>query len=199
LLGADIVTHSATKYLDGQGRVLGGALVGSEGLIEPAVAFNRSCGPTMSSFNAWVMLKGLETLDLRMRAHSDNAQRLAEWLAEQSFVEAVYYCGLPDHPGHALATHQQQGFGGVLAFEVSGGREAAWRFINGTELMSLTANLGDTKTTIVHPASTTHGRLTADQRAATGISEGLVRIAVGLEDLEDLQSDCLRGVAALSR
>jgi O-succinylhomoserine sulfhydrylase len=199
LLGADIVTHSATKYLDGQGRVLGGALVGSEVLIEPAVAFNRSCGPTMSAFNAWVMLKGLETLDLRMRAHSDNAQRLAEWLAEQSFVEAVYYCGLPDHPGHALAAHQQQGFGGVLAFEVSGGREAAWRFINGTELMSLTANLGDTKTTIVHPASTTHGRLTADQRAATGISEGLVRIAVGLEDLEDLQSDCLRGVAALSR
>jgi O-succinylhomoserine sulfhydrylase len=199
LLGADIVTHSATKYLDGQGRVLGGALVGSEVLIEPAVAFNRSCGPTMSAFNAWVMLKGLETLDLRMRAHSDNAQRLAEWLAEQSFVEAVYYCGLPDHPGHALAARQQQGFGGVLAFEVSGGREAAWRFINGTELMSLTANLGDTKTTIVHPASTTHGRLTADQRAATGISEGLVRIAVGLEDLEDLQSDCLRGVAALSR
>jgi O-succinylhomoserine sulfhydrylase len=199
LLGADIVTHSATKYLDGQGRVLGGALVGSEVLIEPAVAFNRSCGPTMSAFNAWVMLKGLETLDLRMRAHSDNAQRLAEWLAEQSFVEAVYYCGLPDHPGHALAARQQQGFGGVLAFEVSGGREAAWRFINGTELMSLTANLGDTKTTIVHPASTTHGRLTADQRSAAGISEGLVRIAVGLEDLEDLQSDCLRGVAALSR
>ena len=198
-LGADIVTHSATKYLDGQGRVLGGALVGSKELIEPVVAFNRSCGPTMSAFNAWVMLKGLETLDLRMRAHSDNAQRLAEWLAGQSFVEAIHYCGLPEHPGHALAAQQQQGFGGVLAFEVSGGREAAWRFINGTELMSLTANLGDTKTTIVHPASTTHGRLTADQRAAAGISEGLVRIAVGLEDLEDLQSDCLRGVAALTR
>ncbi len=198
-LGADIVTHSATKYLDGQGRVLGGALVGSKELIEPVVAFNRSCGPTMSAFNAWVMLKGLETLDLRMRAHSDNAQRLAEWLAGQSFVEAIHYCGLPEHPGHALAAQQQQGFGGVLAFEVSGGREAAWRFINGTELMSLTANLGDTKTTIVHPASTTHGRLTADQRAAAGISEGLVRIAVGLEDLEDLQSDCLRGVAALAR
>lgn len=199
LLGADIVTHSATKYLDGQGRVLGGALVGSEELIKPVVAFNRSCGPTMSAFNAWVMLKGLETLDLRMRAHSDNAQRLAQWLAEQSFVEAVHYCGLPDHPGHALAAQQQQGFGGVLAFEVSGGREAAWRFINGTELMSLTANLGDTKTTIVHPASTTHGRLTADQRAAAGISEGLIRIAVGLEDFEDLQSDCLRGAAALVR
>ena len=199
LLGADIVTHSATKYLDGQGRVLGGALVGSEELIAPVVAFNRSCGPTMSAFNAWVMLKGLETLDLRMHAHSENAQRLAEWLAEQSSVEAVHYCGLPAHPGHALATRQQQGFGGVLAFEVTGGREAAWQFINGTELMSLTANLGDAKTTIVHPASTTHGRLTAGQREAAGISEGLVRVAVGLEDLEDLQSDCLRGFAALGR
>ena len=199
LLGADIVTHSATKYLDGQGRVLGGALVGAEELITPVVAFNRSCGPTMSAFNAWVMLKGLETLDLRMRAHSDNAQRLAEWLAEHSLVEAVHYCGLADHPGHALAVRQQKGFGGVLAFEVAGGREAAWQFINGTELMSLTANLGDAKTTIVHPASTTHGRLTAEQRGAAGISEGLVRIAVGLEDLEDLQSDCLRGFAALSR
>ncbi|MGB2192814.1 MAG: O-succinylhomoserine sulfhydrylase, partial [Luminiphilus sp.] len=199
LLGADIVTHSATKYLDGQGRVLGGALVGAEELITPVVAFNRSCGPTMSAFNAWVMLKGLETLDLRMRAHSDNAQRLAEWLAEHSLVEAVHYCGLTDHPGHALAVRQQKGFGGVLAFEVAGGRKAAWQFINGTELMSLTANLGDAKTTVVHPASTTHGRLTAEQRGAAGISEGLVRIAVGLEDLEDLQSDCLRGFAALSR
>ena len=199
LLGADIVTHSATKYLDGQGRVLGGALVGAEELITPVVAFNRSCGPTMSAFNAWVMLKGLETLDLRMRAHSDNAQRLAEWLAEHSLVEAVHYCGLPDHPGHALAVRQQHGFGGVLAFEVAGGREAAWQFISGTELMSLTANLGDAKTTIVHPASTTHGRLTAEQRGAAGISEGLVRIAVGLEDLEDLQADCLRGFAAISR
>ena len=199
LLGADIVTHSATKYLDGQGRVLGGALVGAEELITPVVAFNRSCGPTMSAFNAWVMLKGLETLDLRMRAHSDNAQLLAEWLAEHSLVEAVHYCGLPDHPGHALAVRQQHGFGGVLAFEVAGGREAAWQFISGTELMSLTANLGDAKTTIVHPASTTHGRLTAEQRGAAGISEGLVRIAVGLEDLEDLQADCLRGFAAISR
>ena len=199
LLGADIVTHSATKYLHGQGRVLGGALVGAEELITPVVAFNRSCGPTMSAFNAWVMLKGLETLDLRMRAHSDNAQCLAEWLAEHSPVEAVHYCGLPDHPGHALAVRQQHGFGGVLAFEVAGGREAAWQFISGTELMSLTANLGDAKTTIVHPASTTHGRLTAEQRGAAGISEGLVRIAVGLEDLEDLQADCLRGFAAMSR
>ena len=196
LLGADLVTHSATKYLDGQGRVLGGALVGREELIAPVVAFNRSCGPTMSAFNAWVMLKGLETLDLRMRAHSDNAQRLAEWLTEQAPVEAVHYCGLPGHPGHALAVRQQQGFGGVLAVELAGGREAAWRFINATELMSLTANLGDAKTTIVHPASTTHGRLSADQRDAAGICEGLIRIAVGLEDLEDIQADCDRGFAA---
>jgi O-succinylhomoserine sulfhydrylase len=173
--------------------------VGAEELIAPVVAFNRSCGPTMSAFNAWVMLKGLETLDLRMHTHSANAHRLAEWLAEQSSAETVHYCGLPDHPGHTLATRQQQGFGGVLAFEVAGGREAAWQFFNGTELMSLTANLGDAKTTTVYPASTTHGRLTVAQREAAGISEGLVRMAVGVEDLEDLQSDCLRGFGALSR
>jgi len=196
-LGADIVTHSATKYLDGQGRVLGGALVGSEALIAPVVAFNRSCGPTMSAFNAWIMLKGLETLDLRMRAHCQNAQGLAEWLMEQSGVEEVHYCGLANHPGHALAASQQRGFGGVIAFEIAGGREAAWRFINHTQLMSLTANLGDAKTTIIHPASTTHGRLTEAQRAAAGIREGMVRIAVGLEDLEDLQADCLRGFSAV--
>ena len=141
------------------------------------------------------MLKGLETLDLRMRAHSDNAQRLAEWLAEHSLVEAVHYCGLPDHPGHALAVLQQQGFGGVLAFEVAGGREAAWQLINGTELMSLTANLGDADH---HRSSSIDDPWAPDSRAA-GISEGLVRIAVGLEDLADLQSDCLRGFAALSR
>ena len=196
-LGADIVTHSATKYLDGQGRVLGGALVGSEALIAPVVAFNRSCGPTMSAFNAWIMLKGLETLDLRMRAHCLNAQRLAEWLVEQPGVEQVHYCGLPNHPGHALAASQQRGFGGVIAFEITGGREAAWRFINHTQLMSLTANLGDAKTTIIHPASTTHGRLTERQRSAAGIHEGLIRIAVGLEDVEDLQADCLKGFSAV--
>ena len=195
-LGADIVTHSATKYLDGQGRVLGGALVGSEALIAPVVAFNRSCGPTMSAFNAWIMLKGLETLDLRMRAHGLNAQRLAEWLVEQPGVEQVHYCGLPNHPGHALAASQQRGFGGVIAFEITGGREAAWRFINHTQLMSLTANLGDAKTTIIHPATTTHGRLTERQRSAAGIHEGLIRIAVGLEDVEDLQADCLKGFSA---
>ena len=196
-LGADIVTHSATKYLDGQGRVLGGAVVGSEALIAPVVAFNRSCGPTMSAFNAWIMLKGLETLDLRMRAHCQNAQGLAEWLMEQSAVEQVHYYGLSNHPGHALATSQQRGFGGVIAFEIAGGREAAWRVINQTQLMSLTANLGDAKTTIIHPASTTHGRLTEGQRAAAGITEGLVRIAVGLEDLADLQADCLTGFSSV--
>jgi O-succinylhomoserine sulfhydrylase len=151
----------------------------------------------MSAFNAWVMLKGLETLDLRMRAHCQNAQGLAEWLMEQSAVEQVHYCGLSNHPGHALATSQQRGFGGVIAFEIAGGREAAWRFINQTQLMSLTANLGDAKTTIIHPASTTHGRLTEGQRAAAGITEGLVRIAVGLEDLADLQADCLTGFSSV--
>jgi O-succinylhomoserine sulfhydrylase len=196
-LGADLVTHSATKYLDGQGRVLGGAVVGRHDLIEPIVAFNRSCGPTMSAFNAWVMLKGLETLDLRMAAHCQNAERLAQWLLQQNDVTAVHYCGLPDHPGHSLAVRQQSGFGAVLAFELAGGREAAWRFINHTQMMSLTANLGDTKTTIVHPASTTHGRLSDAQRQAAGISEGLVRIAVGLENFEDLQLDCERGFSAL--
>ena len=197
LLGADLVTHSATKYLDGQGRVLGGAVVGRKSLIEPIVAFNRSCGPTMSAFNAWVMLKGLETLDIRMRAHCSNAQALAEWLAAQLEVRSVHYCGLPGHPGHDLATRQQSGYGGVLAFEVEGGRAAAFRFINGTRMMSLTANLGDVKSTIVHPASTTHSRLTQSQRALAGISDGLIRIAVGLEDLSDLQVDCERGLRAI--
>jgi O-succinylhomoserine sulfhydrylase len=152
----------------------------------------------MSAFNAWVMLKGLETLDIRMRAHCANAQALAEWLLTRPEVNSVHYCGLPGHPGHSLATRQQSGYGGVLAFEVEGGREAAFRFINHTELMSLTANLGDVKSTIVHPASTTHGRLSQAQRTDAGISDGLIRIAVGLEDLEDLQADCDRGFRALS-
>lgn len=198
LLGADLVTHSATKYLDGQGRVLGGAVVGSRELIEPVIAFNRSCGPTMSAFNAWVMLKGLETLDIRMRAHCANAQALAEWLDSQAGVSAVHYCGLPGHPGHELATQQQSGYGGVLAFEIEGGREAAFRFLNHTRMMSMTANLGDVKTTIVHPASTTHGRLSQAQREAAGVREGLIRIAVGLEDLSDLQADCERGFGAVA-
>ncbi len=198
LLGADLVTHSATKYLDGQGRVLGGAVVGSRKLIEPVIAFNRSCGPTMSAFNAWVMLKGLETLDIRMRAHCANAQALAEWLDSQAGVSAVHYCGLPGHPGHELATQQQSGYGGVLAFEIEGGRDAAFQFLNHTRMMSMTANLGDVKTTIVHPASTTHGRLSQAQREAAGVREGLIRIAVGLEDLSDLQADCERGFGAVA-
>lgn len=197
LLGADLVTHSATKYLDGQGRVLGGAVVGSRALIEPVVAFNRSCGPTMSAFNAWVMLKGLETLDIRMRAHCANAQALSEWLLAQSSVKGVHYCGLPQHPGHELASRQQSGYGGVLAFEIEGGRDAAFQFLNHTCMMSMTANLGDVKSTIIHPASTTHGRLSQAQRAAAGVSDGLLRIAVGLEDLADLQADCDRGFRAL--
>ena len=198
-LGADIVTHPATKYLDCQGRVLGGALVGREELIAPVVAFNRACGPTMGAFNAWVMLKGLETLDLRMRAHSDNPQVLAAWLQEQPLVERVHYCGLADHPEHELASRQQRRYGGVLALEVAGSREAAWRFIDATVLMSLTANLGDAKTTIIHPATTTHDRLSVQQREEAGINESLIRIPVGLEDVEDIQAECERGFAAARR
>jgi len=196
-LGADIIIHSATKYLDGQGRVLGGAVVGSAEDMAAVTAFVRTCGPAMSPFNAWVVLKGLETLFLRMEAHSSNAQKLAEWLLSQPQVLGVHYSGLPDHQGHALACRQQSHFGGVLSFELEGGRDAAWRFINGTELMSLTANLGDVKTTLVHPATTTHGRLSEQQRNEAGITEGLIRIAVGLEHIDDLRKDCERGFAAL--
>ncbi|MHA7815252.1 MAG: O-succinylhomoserine sulfhydrylase [Pseudohaliea sp.] len=195
-LGADIVIHSATKYLDGQGRCLGGAAVGAAGYMDELRAYLRTCGPTMSPFNAWVFLKGLETLALRMQAHSESAGRLARWLQAQPAVERVFYAGLPDHPGHELAARQQSAFGGVLSFRVRGGREAAWRCIDATRVMSLTANLGDAKTTIVHPATTTHGRLTADERARAGISENLVRVAVGLEDVADLEADLARGLAA---
>jgi O-succinylhomoserine sulfhydrylase len=195
-LGADIVIHSATKYLDGQGRCLGGAAVGAGGPMDELRAYLRTCGPTMSPFNAWVFLKGLETLALRMRAHSESAGRLARWLQAQPSVEQVFYAGLPDHPGHALAARQQSGFGGVLSFRVRGGRAAAWRCIDATRIMSLTANLGDAKTTIVHPATTTHGRLTAEERERAGISENLVRVAVGLEDVADLEADLARGLAA---
>jgi len=196
-LGADIIIHSATKYLDGQGRVLGGAVVGSAEDMAAVTAFVRTCGPAMSPFNAWVVLKGLETLFLRMEAHSSNAHKLAEWLLSQPQVLGVHYSGLPDHQGHALACRQQSHFGGVLSFELEGGRDAAWRFINRTELMSLTANLGDVKTTLVHPATTTHGRLSEQQRNEAGITEGLIRIAVGLEHIDDLRKDCERGFAAL--
>jgi len=195
--GADLVIHSATKYLDGQGRVMGGAVVGSADDMAAINAYLRTCGPSMSPFNAWVFMKGLETLSLRMHAHSENALALAQWLSERAEVKRVNYAGLDGHPGHSLARRQQSGFGGVLSFELQGGRSDAWRFINATELMSLTANLGDAKTTIVHPATTTHGRLSDDQRAEAGISEGLIRIAVGLEHISDLKRDCERGFSAL--
>ena len=202
-LGADIVVHSATKYLDGQGRCVGGAVLGKAEDMDQILGFVRTCGPTMSPFNAWVFLKGLETLQLRMDAHSANALGLASWLSEQSkqadsVIETVFYAGLPEHPGHELAAKQQRAFGGVLSFKVKGGREQAWRFIDATRIMSLTANLGDAKTTIVHPATTTHGRLSDQEKADAGITENLIRVAVGLEDWRDLIKDLERGVAAVS-
>ena len=195
--GADIVVHSATKYIDGQGRCLGGAVVGSAGLMEQVEGFLRAAGPTMSPFNAWVFLKGLETLRIRMQAHSANAAALANWLQEHPAVAKVYYSGLVNHPGHALAKKQQTDFGGVVAFEVEGGQAAAWRVIDSTQMLSLTANLGDAKTTIVHPATTTHGRLSDAQRLEAGISNGLIRVAVGLEDIIDIKADLERGLAVL--
>jgi len=196
-LGADIVIHSATKYIDGQGRVLGGAVVGRQKEMDEVFGVVRTCGPTMSAFNAWIFLKGLETLRLRMEAHSDSASQLAYWLEQQPQVARVHYAGLKSHPQHILATRQQRRFGGVLSFELKGGRDEAWRFIDATRMLSITANLGDAKTTITHPASTTHGRLSPEAKAAAGITEGLIRIAVGLEDLADIRADCERGFAAL--
>jgi O-succinylhomoserine sulfhydrylase len=193
-LGADIVIHSATKYLDGQGRVLGGAVLGQKALLEGVYAFLRTAGPTLSAFNAWVILKGLETLRLRMEAHSANALELARWLEAHPAVERVFYPGLPSHPQHGLAMKQQKTGGGIVSFEVKGGKEGAWRVVNGTRLLSITANLGDTKTTITHPATTTHGRLTAEQRVAAGIKDGLLRIAVGLESIADLKADLMHGL-----
>jgi O-succinylhomoserine sulfhydrylase len=198
LLGADIVTHSATKYLDGQGRCVGGAVVGRREHMQEVVAFLRTCGPTLSPFNAWVFLKGLETLSLRMRAHSATALTLARWLQGRAEVERVYYAGLGDHPGHERARAQQSAFGGVLSFEVKGGRAAAWRCIDAMRVMSLTANLGDAKSTVVHPATTTHGRLSQAERDDAGIRDGLIRVAAGLEDVEDLQADLERGLAAIA-
>jgi O-succinylhomoserine sulfhydrylase len=195
-LGADYVTHSATKYLDGQGRAVGGAIVGdAQSVGKDVFGFMRTAGPCMSPFNAWIFLKGLETLTVRMRAHEQNAGLLARWLQTQPGVQKVYYAGLPEHPGHALANRQQRGFGGVVSFELDGGRAAAWKLIDATRLCSITANLGDTRTTITHPASTTHGRVTVEAREAAGIREGLVRIAVGLEDFVDIQADLARGLA----
>jgi O-succinylhomoserine sulfhydrylase len=193
-LGADIVIHSATKYLDGQGRVLGGAVLGSQALMEGVYTFLRTAGPTLSAFNAWVILKGMETLSLRMEAHSKNALALAQWLEAQPQVSRVWYPGLPSHPQHQLAMAQQKTGGGIVAFELKGGQAAAWKLIDATKLLSITANLGDTKTTITHPATTTHSRMTPEQRAAAGIGDGLVRIAVGLESVADIQADLARGL-----
>src|SRR5918999_5000113 len=196
-LGADLVIHSATKYLDGQGRVIAGAVAGSKALVgDPMTVFLRTAGPTLSPFNAWVVLKGLETLELRMLAQSAAALELAKWLQSHPKVTRVHYPGLPSHPQHELAKRQQRAAGSVLSFEVKGGREAAWRVIDSTRLVSVTANLGDVKTTIIHPASTTHGRISPEARAAAGISEGLIRLAVGLEAVEDLKQDLTRGLEA---
>jgi O-succinylhomoserine sulfhydrylase len=196
--GADIIIHSATKYIDGQGRCLGGAVLGRSELMEEVVGVLRSVGPTMSPFNAWVMLKGLETLKIRMKAHSENAAELALWLKQQPAITAVHYAGLEDHPQHELAKKQQSLFGGVLAFEVAGGKDAAWQVIDSTRMLSITANLGDTKTTITHPATTTHGRVSQDDRDKAGITDGLVRIACGLEDIEDIKRDLSFGLSRIN-
>jgi O-succinylhomoserine sulfhydrylase len=196
-LGADIVIHSATKYLDGQGRVLGGAVLGSHQLLEGVYGFLRTAGPTMSAFNAWIFLKGLETLKLRMDAHSASALALATWLEAHPNVARVYYPGLASHPQHELAMRQQRTGGGIVAFEVKGGQPAAWQVVDATKMISITANLGDAKTTITHPTTTTHSRLTPEQRANAGINDGLLRVAVGLESLRDIQNDLARGLDAL--
>ena len=195
-LGADIVIHSATKYIDGQGRCLGGAVVGDKQNVGEAVfGFIRTAGPSMSPFNAWVFHKGLETLSLRMQAHSARALELAVFLHDHPAVQRVHYPGLPQHPQHLLARKQQAAFGGVLAFEVKGDKAAAWQVVDSTKLLSITANLGDTKTTITHPATTTHGRLTDVERQQAGISDSLIRVAVGLEDIRDIKADLARGLS----
>ena len=197
-LGADIVIHSATKYLDGQGRCVGGAVVGDSELVGKEVyGFLRTAGPTMSPFNAWVFLKGLETLTLRMRAHCSSALSLAHWLEQQPAVSRVNHPGLQSHPQHELARRQQTDYGGIVSFELKGGQSQAWRFIDALRIFSITANLGDAKSTVTHPATTTHGRVAPEQRQAAGISDGLVRLAVGLESEQDLQTDLASGLAAL--
>jgi O-succinylhomoserine sulfhydrylase len=194
-LGADLVIHSATKYLDGQGRVMGGAVLGSKALVMDGVfGFLRTAGPTLSPFNAWVILKGMETLELRMLAQSERALELARWLERHPRVARVFYPGLESHPQHALAKRQQRTAGAVVAFEVNGGRDAAWKVVDSTRLISITGNLGDVKTTITHPATTTHGRISPEARAAAGIGEGLLRVAVGLEAVADVQADLARGL-----
>jgi len=196
-LGADLVVHSATKYLDGQGRVLGGAVVGAKQYTDPVLAFLRTAGPTLSAFNAWVLLKGLETLQIRMEAQSARALQLAQWLEAHPQVARVLYPGLASHPQHALATRQQKSGGAIVSFEVKGGRAEAWQVVDACRLLSITANLGDTKTTLTHPASTTHGRISPEARAAAGIGEGLLRIAVGLEAVEDVAADLDAGLAKI--
>ena len=197
-LGADIVVHSATKYIDGQGRCVGGAVVGNAQQVgEDVYGFLRTAGPTMSPFNAWTFLKGLETLQLRMMAHSSAALELAQWLQQQPQINQVFYAGLPTHPQHELAKQQQSAFGGIIAFEVKGGQAGAWTLVNSTKWVSITANLGDTKTTITHPATTTHSRLTEEEREQAGISDGLLRISVGLENVEDIQADLQHGLDLL--
>ncbi|MBT8420614.1 MAG: O-succinylhomoserine sulfhydrylase [Gammaproteobacteria bacterium] len=194
--GADIVIHSGTKYLDGQGRCVGGAVVtDSESIRNDVFGVLRTSGPSMSPFNAWVFLKGLETLSLRMQAHSKAALEIAHWLEKQPSIARVYYPGLTSHPQHTLAARQQSAFGGIIAFDVQGDREEAWRVVDATRMLSITANFGDTKTTITHPATTTHGRLTPEQRSEAGIRESLLRISVGLEDIEDIKADLERGLA----
>ncbi len=188
-LGADLVIHSATKYIDGQGRCLAGAVAGKGTIIDDISSFTRSTGPTLSPFNAWIVLKGLETLSLRMRAHCESAMTLASWLESQAFVEKVHYVGLNNHPHHEVASKQQSGFGGIVSFQVKGGRKEAFRLINNTKMISITANLGDAKTTITHPSSTTHIRLTDEEKKQTQITENLIRISVGLENVEDIIAD----------
>ena len=194
-LGADLVIHSATKYLDGQGRVLGGAVLGKRELVMDGIyGFLRTAGPSLSPFNAWVLLKGLETLRIRMEAQSHNALELAQWLEKHPRVRKIYYPGLPSHAQHALAEKQQRLGGAIVSFEVKGGREEAWRVVDSTRMISITANLGDTKSTITHPATTTHGRISQEARARAGITENLLRIAVGLESVRDLRADLERGL-----
>jgi O-succinylhomoserine sulfhydrylase len=193
-LGADIVIHSATKYIDGQGRCLAGAVLASADIIDKVHSFVRTTGPSLSAFNAWVVLKGLDTLSLRMNAHCDNALKLASWLESQNNVEKVYYLGLESHPDHDLAKSQQSGFGGIVSFEVKGGKSEAFKLINNTKMISITANLGDTKTTITHPSSTTHGRLSDEQKQQSGIKDSLIRVSVGLESIEDVIDDLKNGL-----
>jgi O-succinylhomoserine sulfhydrylase len=192
--GADIVIHSATKYIDGQGRCLAGAVLANVEIIEQVHSFTRATGPSLSAFNAWILLKSLDTLSLRMQAHCDNALKIATWLTQQNLIDNVHYLGLPTHPHHQLAKSQQSGFGGIISFELKGGKAAAFKLINAVQIFSITANLGDTKSTITHPATTTHGRLSDEEKANSQISEGLVRISVGLENVDDLIADINNGL-----